>query len=120
MARRISSGRVLENLKELGGNVADAAKRALKNGADIVAADAKRRVPVKTGKLRDSIQVKGNRSGTSYKISADAENKGYKYGKTVEYNPKIDKPFLHPALNAHRQQIREDIKNAARQAIKGS
>lgn len=119
MAQRNSSGRTLTNLRELGGHVADAAKRVLRTGAYTVAADAKSRVPVRTGRLRDSIQVKGNSNGTSYKISADAENNGYKYGKNVEYNPKINKPFLHPALDANRNQIRENIKNAARQAIRG-
>ena len=116
MARR--NGNTLANLREIGENVADAAKQALRRGAYTVAADAKTRVPVRTGRLRDSIKVTGNRNGTQYKISADASNNGYKYGKNVEYNPKINKPFLHPALDANRQQIRENVKDAVRDAIR--
>ena len=115
---RNSNAQTLANLREMGEHVATAAKRALRNGAHVVVADAKSRVPVKTGKLRDSIKVAANRDGTSYKISANAKNNGYSYGKIVEYSPKINKPFLYPALNANRQRIRENIKEAARQAIR--
>ena len=118
MARRSGTGQTLRNLREMGEHVADASKRALRNGAYTVAADAKSRAPVKTGRLRDSIKVTGNRDGSSYKVSADASNNGYRYGKIVEYSPKINKPFMIPALNANRQQIRENIKNAARDAIR--
>ena len=118
MSRRNSSKQTLENLREMGGHVAEASKRALRRGAYTVAADAKSRVPVKTGKLRDSIKVTANGDGTRYKVSAEAKNKGYLYGKVVEFSPKINKPFLYPALENNRQQIREEIKEAARQAIR--
>lgn len=118
MATRNGVGGTLRNLREMGEHVANASKRALRNGAYTVAADAKSRAPVRTGKLRNSIKVTGNRDGSSYKVSADAEKDGYRYGKIVEYSPKINKPFLYPALNANRQQIRENIKNAARQAVR--
>lgn len=115
MARR--NGNTLTNLREMGEHVASAAKQALRSGAYTVAADAKRRAPVRTGKLRDSIKVTGNSNGTRYKVSADATNNGYKYGRIVEYSPKINKPFLHPALEANKSRIREGIKDAARDAI---
>ena len=118
MARRNNNGRTLENLRELGGHVADAAKQALKRGAYTVAADAKSRVPVKTGKLRDSIKVTANSDGSKYKVSADAQNRGYKYGKVIEYGRDRERAFLHPALDSHKEQIRENIKNAARDAIR--
>ena len=116
MARR--NGNTLENLREMGNHVADAAKRALRNGAYTVAADAKARAPVRTGRLRDSIKVTGNRDGTRYKVSADAANRGFKYGNVIEYGRDRERAFLHPALDANRQQIRENIKNAARDAIR--
>lgn len=117
MARRNNSRQTLENLREMGEHVSNAAKRALRNGADKVAADAKSRVPVKSGRLRDSIKVTGNSNGTSYKVSADAQNNGYRYGKIVEFRPGHQRPFLYPALDANRQQIRENIKDAVRQAV---
>lgn len=115
---RLSNRRTLENLREMGEHVANAAKRALRNGAYRVVADAKNRVPVRTGKLRDSIKATPNSDGSSYKISADAKNRGYRYGKVIEYANNREKAFLHPALDANRQQIRENIKNAARQAVR--
>lgn len=119
MARRNSSSTTLRNLREMGEHVANAAKQALRNGADIVAADAKRRAPVKTGKLRDSIKVvPASRDGTRYKVSADATKNGYAYGKVIEYANDRERAFLHPALAENRQQIRENIKNAARDAIR--
>ena len=117
MARR-SNRQTLTNLREMGNHVAEATKRALRHGAHVVVADAKSRVPVKTGKLRDSIKATANRDGSNYKVSADAKNRGYRYGKIVEFNPKNKQPFLYPALDANRQQIRENIKEAARQAIR--
>lgn len=119
MASRITRRRTLGNLRELGEHAADAAKRALRNGAEIVAADAKRRAPVKTGKLRDSIKVvPASRDGTRYKVTADATKNGYTYGKVIEYANDRERAFLHPALVENRQQIRENIKNAARDAIR--
>lgn len=109
-------------LREMGEHVVEAAKIALKNGADIVVADAKSRCPVRTGTLRDSIQAKGNKEGTVYIISADAvstDKKGrtFYYGKAVEFDPKINKPFLYPAMDAHRDEVYEMIKAAANAAV---
>lgn len=117
MARR-NSRQTLENLREMGNHVAEAAKRGLRNGANIVVADAKNRVPVKSGKLRDSIKATRNSNGSSYKVSADAKNNGYRYGKIIEFRPGHQRPFLYPALDANKQRIREDIKNEVKQAIR--
>ena len=118
MSRLNSTGRTVENLREIGRHVEDATKRALRNGAYRVVADAKNRVPVRTGKLHDSIKATPNSNGSSYKISADAKNRGYRYGGVLEYGNNGKKAFLHPALEENRAQIRENIKDAARQAIR--
>ena len=114
----------LTMLHELGENIATAVKNTLAECAEIVVADAKRRCPVKTGKLRDSIKAQAQRNGTVIKIVAEAYREGrdgkkYYYGKDVEFNPKINKPFLYPAMDAHRQEIREKIEDAIRNAING-
>ena len=109
--------RTMRNLREMGEHVAEAAKRALKAGAYRVAADAKSRCPVDTGKLRDSIHVDQSRSGNRFVVLADAENDGYHYAKHVEYDPQINKPYMYPALDANKQQIYEDARNAASRAI---
>lgn len=114
----------LEELHELGENVVTAAKNVLAECADIVVADAKVRCPINSGKLRDSIKAQMQRNGTVIKISASAYREGrdgkkYYYGKTVEFDPKINRPFLYPALDAHRQEIRDKIADAIRNAING-
>ena len=117
MARR-RTVRTLAQLREIGENIVAVAKEALRNGANIVAADAKRRVPVKTGKLRDSIKVQANASGTVYKITADAKSeKGVAYGRILEYSPKSDKEFLNPAMSAHRLEIYRNVENAVHDAL---
>lgn len=108
----------LQELREMGEHVVEAAKVALKNGADTVIADAKARCPVKTGKLRDSIRAEPNRDKTSFKIIADAKDgNGFEYGQIVEFSPKINKPFLYPAYDAHYGEIYGNIRGAIRQAI---
>ena len=92
-------------LQELGKDVEQAAKQALKKGADEIVADAKSRCPVyagpsrpdvQPGELRDSIKAVSKRSGAVYSIEANAKSltSGQPYGLYVEFSPKINKPFL--------------------------
>lgn len=113
----LSPSQVTRNLREMGEHVVSAAKAALERGANKVVADAKRKVPVRTGKLKDSIKAVPNGDKSAYRISANAKNRGVAYGQIVEFSPKIKKAFLYPALDENRQQIRENIKNAAHDAI---
>ena len=96
-------------LRGMGEEVLQAAKAALEKGAEEVVAEAKSRCPVYKGKdrrvtpgaLRDSIHAEKKRNGTFYRISAGAQAQdGTAYGKLVEFSPKINKPFLYPALDA--------------------
>ena len=107
----------MRQLREMGEHVVTAAKTALARGAAEVVADAKSRCPVKTGRLRNSIRAEPNRNGTMYKISADADNNGFCYGQVVEFSPKINKPFLYPALDANYGRIQSEIRAAIRQAL---
>jgi|GEM_PF-7131344 len=86
MSRLNSTGRTVENLREIGRHVEAATKWALRNGV--------------------------------YRVVTDAKNRGYRYGKVIEYANNREKAFLPPALDANRQQIRENIKYAVRQAIR--
>lgn len=113
----LGTSQTVKALREMGAHVERAAKQALKHGADKVVADAKSRVPVRTGNLKNSIKAVPNRDGSAYTLSANAQKNGVAYGQFVEFNPKINKPFLYPALDANRQQIRENIKDAVRQAV---
>lgn len=122
-----STSKTIAALREIGEHVFEAAKAELKKGADIVVADAKSRCPVKTGKLRDSIMAKSNKDGSVYWLSANASVESRKspsgrfyYGAIVEFSPKINKPFFYPAMDAHRQEIYDNISAAISKAAKRS
>lgn len=102
-------------------DIIDAAKKALKDGVDDVVADAKSRCPVRTGKLRNSIQAESNEEETVWYISANAsvptsnphsKDGRFYYGPIVEFSPKINKPFMYPALENHEKEIRMNIRKA--------
>jgi len=116
-----------ELLRGMGEDVLQAAKAALAKGAEEVVAEAKSRCPVYKGKdrrvtpgaLRDSIHAEKKKSGTFYRISAGAQAQdGTAYGKLVEFSPKINKPFLYPALDARRDGIRRGIVEAVKAALR--
>ena len=114
--RKVNLGEVLE---QFGKAAADGMKEALARGADAIAADAKGRVPAKTGRLRDSIHTVPNRDGTRIKITADAKNPedGVPYGRLLEFSPKLNRPFLYPAYDAHRDATKQAIIGAIRKAV---
>lgn len=120
MSWKLSSNKSFQQLLEdYGKDVADAAKKALSNVAVDIANDAKSRCPVKTGNLRDSIHTEPNKSGTRIYVVADGKDKnGTPYGKVVEYSPKIQKPFIYPALDAHKDELKSKVSDAVKQAIK--
>lgn len=116
-ARNINQ--VIANLRRRSEHAVTAAKAALRQGVDKVVLDAKSRVPVKTGKLRDSIRAIPMFDGAVFKITADAENeKGVKYAQYVEYSPRINRPFLYPAVNANISALSDGIKNAVQNSIR--
>lgn len=109
-------------MREKGEHVINAAKLALAYGVDQIVADAKSRVPVRSGKLKESIkarEVAGVEEGVLYELSADATNKKrIAYGQFVEFDPRIAKPFMYPAMDANRDIIKNDVKEAIQEAIR--
>lgn len=99
----------------LGESIIEKCKAALKDGADAVVEDAKSRVPVRTGKLQESIHAEPKNDGKEYRIVADAKNGKVYYGKLVEFSPKINHPFLYPALHAHEGEIKDRISKAIKE-----
>lgn len=121
----MSTAKTIAALREIGEHVVEAAKVALKEGADAVVEDAKNRCPVRTGRLRESIKAEPNRDGTVYQISANASVESPKsptgrfyYGAVVEFSPKINKPFLYPAMDNNRQQIYDKVSVAISRAAR--
>ena len=116
-----------EILKELGENATKAAKDALADGVEIVMQEAKTRCPVYKGNdhrvvkgaLRDSIHAVRMKGGAKYKIIADAvSHDGIFYGKLVEFSPAVNKPFMYPAMDAKRDEVRSKIIEAVREAVR--
>ena len=103
-------------LRDYGERAAQAAKLALQENAESVVEEAKSRCPVKTGKLQGSIHpVK--RGENKIRIIADAkDDKDYAYGSLIEYSPK-GKPFMHPALEAKRAEIKQHTLDRIREAL---
>jgi len=90
-------------------------KEATKEGAEIVAASAQRRVPVKTGDLKRSIKVKESKFEDGGHI-VGAQFKGdYKkyYASFVELGTFKDRaqPFLRPALHGSKRKIQKRFEN---------
>lgn len=125
MAKRFNSAETI--LKELGTAAENAAKAALEEGADMLVKEAKARCPVYDGDdprvvkaaLRDSIHAEKAKGGKEYRIVADAQAQdGLFYGKMVEFSPKVNKPFLYPAMEAKRKEIQQKMVAAVREAIR--
>ena len=109
---------VMQELRKKGEHVLTAAKAALKEGVNRIVADAKSRCPVKTGKLKESVKALSADEGGTYYLTADATNdKNIAYAQFVEFDPRIARPFLYPAIDAHIDEVNEKIKNAIDKAV---
>lgn len=109
---------IVDRLRRRGNAAVQAAKQALREGVNGIVDDAKLRVPVDTGRLKNSIHAETENEGASYKIVADAKNEqGNSYAKIVEYDPKINKPFMYPAIEANKQRISDKIKQAIERSV---
>lgn len=105
---------------ELGEKAVPAAKEALSSIADDVVNGAKSRCPVRTGRLQESIHKEVLGNGTRVKVVVDAKaDDGTMYGALVEFSPKINKPFLYPALDEVRDDIGGRVADRIRKALKG-
>lgn len=71
-------------------------RASLRAGAKVIAEDARRRVPVKTGKLRDSIRVTSSLRGgkPSASVKAGDRKKGVFYAHLVERGTALHR--IHP------------------------
>ena len=108
-----------QRLAALGEDVLFAVKIALAESVQNIVFDAKTRCPVKTGKLKASIKAVDLGNGIAYALGADAHNdKGIAYGQFVEFSPKINRPFIYPAIRANLRKLKQDLKFAMQDAIR--
>jgi len=86
--------------------------KALRKAAEMFQAEAQRRVPVKTGKLRDSIKVR--RSGKGFRVKP-----GEKYAGYIEFGTQSTKaqPYMRPAFDEVQPKAIESIADDLRRGV---
>ena len=108
-------------LTDIASGISDEVKDALRDSVEAMAADARSKAPVRTGKLRDSIEVIDyNEPGfVGYRVVADARSETGKYNAPyahmVEYGSvhnEPPQPFLIPALEENSEPTLDAVKNA--------
>lgn len=94
-------------------------RKALRKGANVIKAEAKKRVPVRTGRLKKSIAVKVSMKAGGEVYAKIGMKKGAAYGVPVELGTSTAaaKPFLRPAMDtkngeavgAFKMSLQEEI-----------
>ena len=98
--------KLMAKLGKLGPAAEEAMKEALSRGGDTLRDAAKANAPVKTGKLRDSIESAVSDGGRSATIGTDVP-----YGAAVELGTaNMDaQPYLFPAFESEKAGILKDM-----------
>lgn len=134
----INSAKLVQSLYKQGEHILKAARQALKVGVDNIVNDAKILCPVDTGTLQQSISAStfgvGAAKGTGYLITASAKAKNtvkrgkgkdapqeqVDYAQYVEFDPRINKPYLYPSISKNRKQLYKLIRTAIEVASRGN
>lgn len=103
-------------LQTYGEAAKQAALEGLLEAGEIVAEEARRRCPVDTGRLQESIHTE--KKGNKVRVVANAKNPkdGYNYARWIEFAPK-GKPFMNPALQAKRAEVKQHVIDKIRAAL---
>lgn len=118
MARQSSRNFDL-SLQELGLSISEAAKKALFDGAQTLADNARSRItPGGTGMLAHTITIKRMNNGARIIVSSEAVKRGVRYGWVLEGRRNSKFKFLYPAYDATKATIRASIITAIKEAIR--
>lgn len=117
MAKLEGQKKIEEKLKKINKTATNNIEQALLNGALFVERDAKIKVPVDTGRLRQSITHKDENFGSN--------NPYVEVGTNVEYAPTVEfgsskqsaQPFLFPAYNENRDKILKELAKAFKKGV---
>lgn len=100
-------------LERVAGEISLAARAVTSRYTDLIVKEAKRLVPVDTGRLRDSItadtQGEASRTVATGDIVADAPYAGFVEFGTVRMAPQ---PYMRPALAKYRRDFKNDLEKA--------
>lgn len=92
-----------------------AAKAAVIDTALAIEGDAKRKAPVDTGRLRNSITHERSDDELSARVGTNVEYAPYQEFGTVRMNAQ---PFLHPAAEGQRNQFKRRLRENLRRAVR--
>lgn len=109
--------RLRSRLEELGPEIIAAAKRAVRESAEDVKAEARQKVHVDTGNLRDSVDIKyendGLRAEVGWRDRDDWYASLHEHGtRRIPANP-----VLRPAIEGERTKLPARIKAEVRRAV---
>lgn len=100
-------------LRRIDPQLAKGVREGLKDGAQIVANEARQRAPVRTGSLVASVRAfaSGNRAGV--RVNARRPSRkypaGYPYPRRIEFEGGGARAFVRPALAARADDVRRRI-----------
>jgi hypothetical protein len=96
------------DLRRIDPELAKGVREGLRDSAQIVAYEAQRRAPVRTGKMRASIKGAASGNRAVVRVTARRASKkypgGYPYPRRIEYG-QGGEPFIGPALEATRPEV---------------
>lgn len=114
---------IRRKLKRVDQEVLKQVTDTLDAAAKMLLVEATARVPVKTGKLRDSLSIKKARDGLSAKVGVLGKAAGKRafYAKWVEYGTKKNpaRPFIGPAKAIVRHHYYRMLRQAVYRALRG-
>ena len=111
---------LLENMKNLATELQTKVKlEAVMEAANFLKGESERRVPIRTGKLKENIviqKVEDNEIATEVKVGP---NRDAFYGAMVEYGTKNmrARPFMRPSFDENEDRIQKEITRKIQEGI---
>lgn len=103
------------------GAFARPARRAVRKCLEMIADDARSLAPVRSGDLRDSIEVEIDPGGTSGRVVAGRDGWPQDYAISEEYGSvdQAAQPFLRPAVDHNRDRVPQILTAEIAASLKG-
>lgn len=113
--------KIVKRLKKMDEAAATVLQSAAREGGEIALADAKKRCPVDSGTLRDSLKLE-NGKATPKKAEVKVDyDKSVRYGAFVELGPggRPGNPFMREAVDENLDEINRAITESVAKAVGG-